>query len=152
MTLVQSLESYDANIRRKNFPPGKHYHLSEKPLPDIMKPRVPRNYMTQSGYEDGETPRISVAPTIDGALRGMSANLKGKTFFVYTLTTNGQIKSPTTEDVPDVKLTGEKWILGEAHLTLAGKIIIGESYGEGHEYKYGPHRAMLYDWSWEAIK
>lgn len=151
MKLTQSIRRQEDKSKSNPFPPGQLYHLSEKPLPGIMRPRVPENYMTQQGYEDGETPRISVSNSVDGALRALSSNLKGKTLHVYVLETSAKVHKPTIDQVPDSKITEERWILGDAKPKLVGKIQIGDGYGDGHLYTFGDHSARLYDWNWTVV-
>ena len=40
------------------------FHLSEKPLPKIIYPRVPDNFLTQEGIEDNTIPRVCFSPSI----------------------------------------------------------------------------------------
>lgn len=151
MKLTEVLKRQENKQGPNPLPPGKLYHLSEKELPSRLSPRVPRNYMTEKGYEDGETARISASNSIDGALRALSANLSGKTFFVYELVTKSQVIKPTTTQVPDSEITEERWILGDAIPKLLGQIKVGAGYGKGHKYTYGNNSAKLYDWHWDVV-
>jgi hypothetical protein len=48
-----------------------------------LSPRVPDNFLIKNGYEDGETPRVCFAKSIDGALMALSQILKAKSY-LYT--------------------------------------------------------------------
>ena len=62
----------------------KLYHVSDRFENELsLEPRIPKNFMTENGFEDAKTPRVCVADNINGALRAMSANLKGKQFRVF---------------------------------------------------------------------
>lgn len=133
---------------------GKLYHLSNDNLDGkTLHPRIPDNYMTKNGYEDAKTPRTSFSTFIDGCLRGMSYNCTGKEFYVNIPTGNYTVVSPTIKQVPDVKITKEKWITTPVKVKCIGKIKVTGDRGEpGMKYKYGNNEAELYDWDWEWVE
>jgi GNAT superfamily N-acetyltransferase len=99
------------------------YHLSEKPLASLtMSPRVPDNYLTQKGFEDGTTPRVSFAESVDGAIRGLSMKLSGKELHVYVPVGKYSRLTPTIAQVPDSKVTSEQWVTSDVRVKLLGKI------------------------------
>ena len=153
MKLVINLERLEAIDSKKAFPAGKLYHLSKIPLTSILTPRIPKNFLTTRGYEDNTTKRVVAATSIDGCLRGLSANLKHMTFFVYELHTKSQVRTPTIKEVPDSGITGEKWILGDAKPQLLGSIRVGEALDRSYTYTYGDGQtAELYDWEWFVVE
>lgn len=147
----------EAATKRKKTEAEKLYFLSEHDDWDesIIKPRIPNNFLTQSGYEDATIPRVCFSTFIDGCLRALSQNLKGKVFYVYQPVGKYEVIKPTLEQVPDRAVTRERWITKPVELHCIGKIQVGEAKGNGIKYVYGEdneHSAMLYDWEWEWIE
>ena len=129
------------------------FHISENPNIGSLDPRVPRNFLVDKGYEDSETQRVCFASTIDGCLRAMSANIKGKTFYVYNPEEDQEVYIPTKEEVPDCRATGEVWVLNHVRLNRIGEIKVGEAKGRrGIQYTYGKNTAELYNWNWEWVE
>ena len=130
------------------------FHLSQKDLDgSTLYPRIPDNYMTQNGFEDCKTKRISFSKSIDGALIGISANLKNKEFFVYQpIKENVKIQNITNKEVPDALLTGEIWVIEPIKIKKICKIRIIEALEPPLKYTYGNHIAETYAWKWVLIK
>lgn len=130
------------------------YHLSENKLIK-MTPRIPNNFMTKYGYEDSSTPRISFAKEIDKAIMGISMKMKGKEMYVYSIDeekSKPKLKYPNKDQVPDVKITEEVWVLNEIFVKFIGKILILDDAGEpGIPYTYGNNSAELYKWNWQWV-
>lgn len=146
-----------ATAKRKKTEAEKLYFLSEHDDWDesIIKPRIPNNFLTQRGYEDATIPRVCFSTFIDGCLRALSQNLKGKVFYVYQPVGKYEVITPTLEQVPDRAVTRERWITKPVELHCIGKIQVGEAKGDGIKYVYGEdneHSAKLYDWEWEWIE
>ena len=146
----------DIFIEKKKGSSEKLYFISESSDWDDgrMMPRIPDNFMTRNGYEDNTTPRVCFSTSIDGCLRALSMNLAGKEFYVYTPDPDGiyDVITPTVKQVPDVKLTHERWITTPVDTVLIGKIkVIKDAGGPPLEYKYGDKTASLYDWEWKWI-
>lgn len=146
----------DIFIEKKKGSSEKLYFVSESSDWDDgrMMPRIPDNFMTRNGYEDNTTPRVCFSTSIDGCLRALSMNLAGKEFYVYTPDPDGiyDVITPTVKQVPDVKLTHERWITTPVDTVLIGKIkVIKDAGGPPLEYKYGDKTASLYDWEWKWI-
>ena len=146
----------DIFIEKKKGSSEKLYFVSESSDWDDgrMMPRIPDNFMTRNGYEDNTTPRVCFSTSIDGCLRALSMNLSGKEFYVYTPDPDGiyDVITPTVKQVPDVKLTHERWITTPVDTVLIGKIkVIKDAGGPPLEYKYGDKTASLYDWEWKWI-
>lgn len=126
----------------------KLYFISDKDINGaILKPRVPKNFLTDNGYEDNETKRVCFAPSINQCLMAMSSNLKDKKFYVYVPDGDYEIYKPTVKEVPNVKITGEVWIKEPVRIKKIGRIRVnGDSGKKGHEYRYGDNKvAELYD-------
>lgn len=127
------------------------YHLSESNLDGkILKPRIPENFMTRNGYEENKTPRISFSTSIDGALIGISGNLKDKEFYIHQIDTSyskPNIKKISNKEVPDQYLSDEIWVLNPVKLKVTGKIKVKEVYNKPVKYKYGKDmEAETYRW------
>ena len=130
----------------------KVYFISEKNMSgELLKPRIPSNYFTQNNYEDKTTPRICFSSSIDGALMGLSKNLKGKKLFIHTPISNIDAYKPTTEQVPDCKITKELWYTKPVKIKCIGVInVIKAKNKNGHKFTYGKDKsAELYEWDWE---
>lgn len=133
---------------------GPAYFISEKKLDDTsMLPRVPKNFFTENGYEDAETPRVSFAPSVDECLAGLSQNVEDKTFYVYEPIdiSKCEMAKPDSKAVPDSSITNELWCLNAVDVKQVGKIHVTGNRGEsGKEFTYGNNTAELYDdWEYE---
>lgn len=128
------------------------YHISEKPLGKFLRPRIPKNFMTASGYEDNTTSRVSFCPSIEKCLMALSADIDGKEFYVYKLVKANDLVKPSEAEVPDSKLTEEFWSLGLCEIEFECKINNVESYGSGIEYDYGDKKARLFNYTYEVVK
>lgn len=118
----------------------KVYHISREDLGNwpMMEPRIPH---FASNEEDHITNRICVAPTIIGCLKALEIpesigseeeqffefNKNGKPVPLYLYSANVDVSdlvAPTIEQVPDVWITGELWVISkypfkkEANLTV----------------------------------
>ena len=133
---------------------GPAYFVSEKKLQDTsLLPRVPHNFFTENGYEDAETPRVCFAPSVDECLAGLSQNVEGKTFYVYSPVdiSKCEMSKPDNIAVPDSDVTNELWCTNAVDVEQVGKIKVTGNRGEdGIKFKYGDHEAELYnDWEYE---
>jgi ribosomal protein S18 acetylase RimI-like enzyme len=63
------------------------------------------------------------------------------------------IYAPSTKEVPDVKITKEKWICEPVKVKCTGKIkVIGDKGNDGIQYSYGDNKsAELYEWDYVYI-
>ena len=121
----------------------------------VINPRVPSNYMTDHNFEDSHTKRISSSPTIDGCLKGLSKNLKGKVLFVHEVITDEVPFSPSVEQVPDKHITGEVWFRKPVKLKLLGIIkVVSDDGKDGEVFTYGngKYTATLYGWKYKWLK
>lgn len=125
------------------------YHLSSTNLDNkILKPRVPKNFFIDKGFEDGTTPRVCFSTSIDGSLAGISQNIEGKEFYVHI--PEGKIKYYQPTNVPDSKITKEVWVKDPVKLKCLGIIKVGKAIEKPHEFKYGgKYVAELYFWNWK---
>jgi hypothetical protein len=135
----------------------KLYFLSSQNMNNkTLRPRIPDNFLTKNNYEDNETKRVCFAPSINQCLIGLSMNCKDKEFYVHTPDNidNYEVINPTKFQVPDCKITNEKWILEPVKIICIGKIkVIGDTGKEGHKYTYGDKlSAELYDWNYKWIE
>lgn len=124
----------------------------------IVQPKIPDNYMTQNGFEDNKTPRVCFSTSIDGCLMALSQNITDKVFYVYQPVGKHKVITPTEKQVPDVKITKERWICEPVELTSIGKIKAIDVNGpkdDGIPYCYGPnkeHEARLYAWGYRWLE
>lgn len=124
----------------------------------IVQPRIPDNYMTQNGFEDSKTPRVCFSTSIDGCLMGLGQNITNKEFYVYHPVGKHKVITPTEEQVPDVKITKERWICEPVELICIGKIKaidVNGPHDDGIPYRYGKnkeHEARLYSWGYKWIE
>ena len=130
------------------------FHLSQSNLDGkTLTPRIPSNYFTKNGYEDGKTARVCFAKNIDMCLRALSQKCEGMKLYVHIPDENYNTYTPTTKQVPDCKITSEVWVKEPVKLKCIGQIEIIKDRGEdGIPYKYGNNIAELYDWDWKWIK
>lgn len=125
-----------------------------------LYPRVPASaLMDYDNAEDDSTNRICFSPSIDKCLMGLSQNLTGRTYYIHIIdpsvkVTADMIQHPTADQVPDVKITGEVWIIKPVKMKCIGRIKVLKDDGKpGHPYTYGNGRkAELYGWDWEWDK
>lgn len=131
------------------------FFLSEKNLNGkTLNPRVPDNYLTKNNYEDNTTKRVCFSTSIDKALIALSQNVKGKEFYVHVPKPNTKINvvKPTVEQVPDCKITEERWVLNSVELQAVSKIVVTDNGDNEFEYTYGDNqKATLYDWKWKLL-
>lgn len=129
------------------------YHISETDLSGkTLKPRIPSNFMTKNGYEDGKTPRVSFSKSIDGCLMGLGGNIQNKKFYVYKATGKYKTKNITNRDVPDQSLTDEVWVTSNVELTELGRIVTTNAVDTPYEFTYGKDiKADLYKWNWKWV-
>lgn len=134
---------------------GPAYFISEKSEFSKLEPRVPDNYFTKHGFEDSDTKRVSFAPSVSKCLAGLSQNVEGKTFYVYSPDNikSYKVYKPNSKAVPDSEITDELWITEPVKLKQVGKITITGNRGEaGKSFSYGNHTAELYDdWIYKDI-
>jgi hypothetical protein len=137
-----------------NFTLRKLYHVSENPDLDgtTLIPRVPDNWLIKKGFEDPNTKRVAFTTSIDGCLIALSANLKGKTLYVYQAEDSKTLKnkpnSMLIDLVPDAHITGEVWILEPVKIRFIQKIIVHEAIEPGIVMKYGNQKTKVYKWKW----
>ena len=136
---------------------------------ELLVPRIPDNYMTRNSFEDNITPRVCFSATIDGALMGLSQNIKGKKFYIH-VPEDGQrltIIKPAVASVPDQLITHEHWVMENVNLRCIGQIEITGDGDNEYEYTYKKYKytkkhaveihgakeykAKLYDWKWRWI-
>lgn len=130
------------------------YFISENNMDGkILQPRIPNNYFTKNGYEENQTKRVCFSTSIDKCLMALSMNCKGKEYYVHQPVGEYTIINPTIKDVPDSKITGEKWITSPVKIKCVSKIKVLDDDGkDGKKFNYGENTAELYGWKWKYIK
>lgn len=156
--LVNWDDTIDPKVLEDNLladPELNLYFISEENLDDeTLTPRIPDNFFTKKGFEDNTTPRVCFAPSISKCLMAISQKCDGMEFYVHTPLeiSKADIYTPSALEVPDVEITGEKWIKKPVKLRNIGKIrVLGDSGLDGHSFTYGDKTAELYDWDWEWV-
>lgn len=147
--------------KQKKIHPRDLYFVS--PLDNLdgefLYPSIPNNVLTRNKWEDWKTKRISLFPSISGALMYLSSqgtNLKGKTLTVYS-PVSGSMESlmkPGIQDSPVSEGTGEYWYLSGIKLREIAKIeVLSKKKGEKIIYHYGPRSITGYleEWEWREI-
>ena len=130
----------------------KLYFVSKVSMDDeLLKPRIPDNYLTRNGYEDNKTPRVCFSETIEGCLSGLSQNIDGWELYVQVPDGEYEVIKPTVKQVPDVNITKERWICSNVDIKCIGKIKVKDNGKPGIKYKYGNNEAELYTWDYEWI-
>ena len=132
---------------------NKLYFISEKQDLKKLEPRIPNNFFTKNGYEDSKTPRVCFSTDIDKCLSALSMNCTNHEYYVYSPAKDYKVITPTQKQVPDVKITDEKWITEPVELICIGKILCtGDDGKDGMPFKYGNNTAELYGWKWKWIE
>ena len=124
----------------------KLYHLSKDKITELI-PRIP-----ESDFEDQKTPRICFAKDIQGCLIGINedADITGETFNVYSITT-ADYYEPTKEEVADVAITGEVWILKPVKPIFEYKIkVVGKK--DSYTTELNGDEVEIPVWDYEIVK
>lgn len=100
----------------------KYYFASKKNFDQkVLEPRIPE---CKYDSEDAEIKRICVSQSINGCLTAIGSRFDlGDEVYIHQCESNNVIQ-PTPEQVVDVQLTGEQWILEPIKMELCFKIII----------------------------
>jgi len=143
------------------------FHISNNII-KILQPKIPNNFYTKMGWEDGKIKRISVAPDIDHCILSIGNNKVAenpKIYRVYEPIDYDKIKVMTNQElirrnlVPDAKQTKEFWLLSTTRVKEIAKIKVlkmNEKYVTvpyGPEGKQTPARnRRAYFWDWKLIE
>ena len=107
------------------------YHISLDDLGNkvTFKPRIPEGMIGENNH----IPRICVCPTIMGCIRAIAPSQltdkinKGMISHLYlydAFVDVANLYQPNTDDVPDIYITGELWVMKETRFTLLKKMRI----------------------------
>ena len=132
-----------------------YYHISEQDLDGvILNPRIPTNsWFIDNGYEDDKTPRICVAKSIDNCLTAIGDDIKDMVLNVHIIEpANEELKTkkPSKEEVPDVEITNEIWVLNKAKCKFLFKIKVGNVIEELN-YILDGKLYTAWKWNYEII-
>lgn len=107
----------------------KLYHISRDPNLKTMTPRVPRNYYTKVGWENGSVGRVCFAPSISNCLSAIPVTT-GELLYVYVAVSPNPAKiyKPSKKEVIDAEYTNEIWYLGTINVKKIATIIVGDTY------------------------
>ena len=150
----KTIKSYNESVLFESKTNKKYYHVSQSNLNGkTLQPSVPNNYFTKNGYEDSKTKRVCFTNSIDNCLRALSQKCNNMELYVHILDGNYDVYTPSVDEVPDCKVTGEVWVTKPCKVKCIGKIkVIGDRGEDGLPFKYGNKTAELYDWDWEWIE
>ena len=132
---------------------GKLYFISENDIDgETLIPRIPKNFLTEHGYEDKTIPRICFSDDPGKCLTALSQNVKGKTFYVYEPDNSARknLYKPNSKAVPDQAITNEMWVTQPVKINRVGSIyVVGDDGKDGMKYSYGNGKiAELYGWNY----
>lgn len=151
-SVMESYNNENVCESAKSNASNELYFVSRISMDDeLLRPGIPDNYFTKSGYEDSCTPRICFAPSIDQCLMALSQNLEGMELYVHVPEDVQKVVYPTKNQVPDCEITGEVWVTKPVKLQCIGKIKVEKSFGDGVEFSYGKNSASLYKWKWKWL-
>ena len=77
--------------------------------------------------------KTSFYTKIEGCLLSMNDNIDGKEFYVYILDSRITPIIPSKDDVPNIRITHERWIFGNVKIRCIGKIRV-EKTDDGYTY------------------
>ncbi len=131
------------------------FHVNKENLSNkVLTPRIPKNsWFIDNGYEDNKTPRICVAKSIDNCLTAIGDDIKDMILNVYALEKVEEeliIKKPSKEEVPDVEVTDELWILNKARCKFLFRIKVGNVIKELN-YILDGKLYTAWKWNYEII-
>lgn len=145
-----------ANVVKLKDYKGPIYFVSEVNMnAKTLSPRVPSNYFTKNRYEDGVTPRVCFAPSVDQCIMALSLKATNHKYYVHSpdKSIEHDVYKPNDKAVPDSKITDELWIKEPVKLKLVGEIlVIGDKGNDGLPFKYGDKTAELYEWDYKWTK
>lgn len=138
----------------------KLIHLSKTNLDGkTLYPRVPDNYMTRVGAEDGKISRVCFAKDIDGALAAIGTNLKGQVLYVHQPIITDKTKIISNEEIinkkytPDAEITGEIWTMTPVKLRVVGMIkVIEATTPRSYVYYVNGEEKTAELWLWKYSK
>lgn len=116
-----------------------YYHISAYNQNNkIFKPRIPD---LKLDLEDDSTKRVCFSTSIKGCLYAINVDeylcCEDGIYYVHVPRKyKGKIHKPTVKEVPDVKLTREKWFLNNVRLKCLGKIKVYCSGKRGLRFKW----------------
>ncbi len=158
------IEAYMERLQEND---GRLFHIS-RGIIKVLMPKVPDNFYTKKGWEDGTIKRASVAPDIDHCILALGYNkINGnpKLYRVYEPLDYTKIKVMTNAEiirrglVPDAKVMKEVWLLTPTKVKEIAKIKILRVTSRYETVPYGPEGReteekyrRAYYWDWKVIE
>ena len=134
-----------------------YFVSSQSDLGDkIIYPKIPDNFLTRGKFEEWQTPRIRLYPSVEDCLSGLwlGEKLTGSRLYVYRAkgVRNESLIKPSITSVPYALVLDEYWYLGKLRFEYLGEIEVGNEI-EKKLYHYGPRstKAYIYRWAWKEI-
>ena len=141
--------------------PFQLYHLSDHNMDrQILTPRPMDPDCVMEG-EDWKTPRICVAPSIDGCVSAIVDSILdpyGMKFWVHVpinlidLFNNHDVYCPSVRQVPDAEATGEHWLKAPTRFKTIGQIeVLDVDENVQMNFKWGDEISTMYRYNWRWI-
>lgn len=142
------------------------YHLSDKNHDnETFIPRQLPKWRAMEG-ENWRAKRICVSTSIDGALTALLSSDSepfGKHLFVHVpedialLESKNKIFTPSKDKLPDVEVTGERWLKCPAKMKCIGEIeVLDLDANASLVYEFKGHQMMMdrfiWKWIWKKEK
>ena len=142
------------------------FHVSNNPI-KVLIPKVPDNFYTKMGYEDGTIARISVGPDVDHCLLAIGnnkVNEGSRIYRVYEPKDYSKIQIKTNQEiirrklVPDAKQTKEFWLMSRTPVKEIAKIKVIRMADKYVTVPHGPkpnsptRERRAYFWHWKVIE
>lgn len=147
-----SVKKYEDKVEKISNENNPIYYISKENLDgNILIPKIPVNYFTEKGYEDGKTRRILFNSNINDGLKGITDCNKGDCLYIHVPTNDCNYYIPSVDESPESKITKEVWVRESTKIKCIGKIILEDILNnEGFKFKYGKNKiGELYEWVWK---
>lgn len=123
------------------------YHLSLQSNLSELIPNVPE--CAVSIYENTTIKRVCFSDFIEGCLSAMQ-DLPHK-YYVYTPIQNVNVYTPSVDEVRDVKINHEYWVLDKVKVKCIG-IIQSENYVKFEQHNSGRGRVTFFHYPYTWIE
>jgi hypothetical protein len=136
----------------------KIFYLSSKNCDGhMLVPKIPNNYLTQNNFEDSKTRRVCFYTVLMGAVMALPKREKGLELYVHEAFNNSiKYYVPSTDEVPDCKVTHEVWVKQPIKVKCVGKIELDGAFNEqGRKFTYGKNNeksAEHYRWKFHWLE
>lgn len=146
-----SIKKYEERVEKVSNEDNPIYLINKENLDNrVVIPKIPDNYFTQQGYEDGITRRIVFNSNINDGLKGITGCNEGDKLYIHVPVNKCTYYIPSINESPECKITKEVWVRESTRVKCIGEIILEEVLTQGYKFKYGKNKTgELYEWIWE---